>query len=288
MYPPAARLGRWVRTLEKGLRILVHSNLFISIATTSVAVTTARLVGLPLEALPLFVVFAATLFVYTVNRLTDLEEDEQNVPQRAAFTKRYGRRWLGLGSFLYLVAVVASLALGLPGTGYMLAPLLAVVLYSQVGIKRVFFLKNLFVGLAWGAIPLGVGYYYGQLWTAEILFLTGYVAAMITVAAVIFDVKDIQGDIEEGISTIPNTVGPEQTRQVAQLGNAAVAIAVVSVVTAGLVPTRLLAVLSMNAYVASYVPFATPDRGPLFYGFVVDGEHVFLAGVVVGLEWLLW
>lgn len=284
--PTATRSGRLVSSLESGLRGLVHSNLFISLATTSVAVTTVLLSDLPLEALPLFIVFAATLFVYTVNRFTDLEEDEQNVPRRAAFTRRYGRLWLVLGTALYLGAIAVALVLELPGAIYMLAPLLAAVLYSVVGIKRVFFVKNLFVGLAWGIIPLGVGYYYGQLWTAEILFLAGYVTAMITIAAVIFDVKDIEGDREEGIATIPSAVGPARTRTLSQLGNVAVALAVVAVVTAGLVTPELLVVLAMNGYVGCYIPFATPDRGPLFYGFVVDGEHVFLAAVVVSLELL--
>ncbi|SDR11014.1 UbiA family prenyltransferase [Natronobacterium texcoconense] len=286
--PTVARPSQWVSTLENVLRVLVHSNLFISTATTSVAVTTILLAGLPLEALPLFIVFAATLFVYTVNRLTDIEEDEQNVPGRATFTRRYGRLWLVLGSVLYLAAFVTALALGLPGAIYMPLPLLAAVLYSLVGVKRVFFVKNLFVGLAWGLIPFGVGYYYQQPWTAEILFLAGYVTAMITVAAVIFDVKDIEGDLEEGIPTIPNTVGPAQTRTLAQVGNVAVALGVLAVVAVGVAAPRLLVVLAMNVYVAGYIPFSTPDRGPLFYGFVVDGEHVFLAAVVIGLEWLVW
>ncbi|WP_137288244.1 UbiA family prenyltransferase [Natronorubrum halophilum] len=282
------RTPAWVSSLKAVLRLLVHSNLFISTATVSVAITTILLVDLPLEILPLFIVFAATMFVYTINRLTDLEEDEQNVPQRAALTKRYGRLWLALGSACYLAAIGAAVALGVPGALYMLLPLVVALLYSLGGIKRLFLVKNVFVGLAWGIIPLGVGYYYDRLWTLEILLLAGYVTAMITIAAVIFDVKDIPGDREEGIATVPNTLGVAATRRYSQIANGVVAVAVVGLVVGTGLSLEYLALLAMNGYVAGYVPFATPERGPLYYGFVVDGEHVFLAAVVLALEWLLW
>lgn len=282
------RTHRWLSSLEDGLRLLVHSNLFISLATMSVVVTTIVLADLPFEPIPLCIVFAATLFVYTVNRFTDLEEDETNVPDRAAFTKRYGRILLGLGIGCYLAAITAAVALGVPGAIYLLLPLVVALLYSVGGIKQVFLVKNCFVGVAWGLLPLGAGYYYRSLWTLEILFLAGYVTAMITIAAVIFDIKDIEGDREEGISTVPNTFGPRWTRRLSQGANVAVAAVVVAVVATTSLSSAFLVVLAMNGYVACYIPFATPDRGPLFYGFVVDGEHVFLAAFVLTLEALAW
>ncbi|WP_339103438.1 UbiA family prenyltransferase [Haloterrigena salinisoli] len=275
-------------SLQSALRLFVHSNLFISLSTTSVVVTTLVLAGLPLEPLPLFIVFAATLFVYTVNRFTDLEEDEENVPERASFTKRYGRLLLAAGVGLYVAAIGVAVVLGLPGAAYLLLPLVAVLLYSVGGIKQIFLVKNLFVGFAWGVIPLGVGYYYGRLWTLEILAFAVYLTAMITVAAAIFDVKDIEGDRQEGIATVPNRFGTAATRRYSQAANLAIAAAVVALVVGSDLALEFLSVLAMNGYVACYIPFATPDRGPLYYGFVVDGEHVFLAAVVVGLEWLVW
>ncbi|WP_254523926.1 UbiA family prenyltransferase [Natrinema caseinilyticum] len=282
------RTPHWVSSIAAVLRFLVHSNLFISLATVSVVVTTVLLVDLPLEALPLFIVFAVTMFVYTVNRFTDLEEDEQNVPRRAAFTKRYGRLWLAFGVGLYVIAIGVAVALGLPGAGYMLLPLAVALLYSVGGVKHIFLVKNIVVGLAWGAIPLGVGYYYGALGSIGIRFLFAYVTVMITIAAVVFDVKDIEGDREAGIPTVPNLYGPRVTRIVSLIATIAVAAAIVALVAIDAVPPRFLVVLAMNAYVCAYIPFAAPDLGPLYYGFVVDGEHVFLAAVVVVLEWLVW
>ncbi|PGF17924.1 prenyltransferase [Natrinema sp. CBA1119] len=282
------RQSGWLSSITAVLRFLVHSNLFISLATVSVAVTTILLADLPLEPLPLFIVFAATMFVYTVNRFTDLEEDEQNVPRRAAFTKRYGRLWLTAGIVLYVAAIGIAVALGLSGAAYLFLPLAVALIYSLGGVKRTFLVKNLVVGLAWGAIPLGVGYYYDRLGSLEILFLFVYVTVMITIAAVVFDIKDIEGDREEDIPTVPNLFGPRATRVGSLVATVAVAAAVVALAATGTIPREFLVVLAMNAYVCAYVPFATPDRGPLYYGFVVDGEHVFLAAVVCALEWLVW
>lgn len=288
MNSTATRRRRWLSSLAAGLRLLVHSNLFISLAAASVVITTVVLTGLPFDPVPFFIVFAVTLFVYTVNRFTDLEEDEENVPERVAFIKQYGRHWLAVGAALYLATVGAAVVLSLPGAGFLLIPPVVALVYSLGGIKRVFLVKNLFVGLAWGLIPLGVGVYYGRLWTIEILFLAAYVAAMITIAAVIFDIKDIVGDRAEGIPTVPTRYGPRRTRIVAQAANLLVAAVVVGLVTMGTLPGEFLALLAFHGYIGCYIPFASRGRGPLFYGFVVDGEHIFLAGVVLALEWLIW
>ncbi|WP_459890108.1 UbiA family prenyltransferase [Halostagnicola bangensis] len=268
--------------------LLVHSNVHISLSATSIALVTMVLLDLRIDPIPLFIVFAATMFVYSLNRFTDLEEDERNVPDRAAFTKRYGRLLLTLGVGLYLVAIGVAVVLDLPGAGYMVIPLLVAIAYSHFRLKKVFLVKNLTVGLAWGLIPLGVGVYYEVLEEPELLFLAGYVTAMLTVAAIIFDIKDIEGDREEGIRTVPVVFNPERTRLISQGLNVAIASSVLVAALAALIPSTFLVLLAFNAYVGGYIPFATRDRGPLFYGFVVDGEQIVLVCCVLVLDILVW
>jgi 4-hydroxybenzoate polyprenyltransferase len=260
-----------------GAELLVHSNLFIAVSATSVAVTTVLVADLSIEAVPLFIVFAATLFVYSFNRITDLAEDEENLPRRARFTRRYGRVLFVAGLVLYAVALVAAFALELPGAPFVVLPVVVGGVYSVGRAKRVLVVKNLVVGLAWGAIPLGVGGYDGALRDAEVRVIAAFFAVTLTVAAALFDIKDIEGDRREGIRTVPNVYGPRATR----LASAAVFVAVVPVVVAAsvAVSTDLSVLLGHLAYVIGYTPFATRDRGALFYGLVVDGEHIFLAVV---------
>ncbi|WP_424016613.1 UbiA family prenyltransferase [Halorientalis pallida] len=273
--------------VSRAIAVVVHSNVFIALAAASVAVTASRLCRYPLDPVPICIVFAATLFVYSWNRLTDLAEDERNVPGRAAFTRRYGRPLAAVGAALYLGAIGLAFVRGLPGAPFLWLPAAVVGLYSLGRLKRLFLVKNLLVGVSWGIVPLGVGVYVGRL-QPTLVFFAGYVTVMLTTAAVVFDIKDIPGDRREGISTVPVRYGPATTRRVAQLVNLAAAAAVVALVWTSLLPHRFLLLLAFNAYVGAYVPLATRDRGPLFYGFVIDGEHVFLAALVLALDAVGW
>lgn len=285
-----ALLQRSTTALGDGLRVLVHSNVFISLSTTSVAVSTVLLANLQFDPVPFFIVFAVTMFVYSFNRLTDFAEDRQNTPGRATFIGRYGKILLAVGIVLYLLATGVALAREIPGAPAMAIPLIVAVLYSVVGFKRVLVVKNLLVGLSWGLIPLGVGVYYDVLWSTDILFFAGFVTAMITIAAAVFDIKDIDGDSEAGIDTLPVRYGPRSTRLLAAAATALVSVVVVSFVLVGFLEPVSLVLLAFTGYVFGYSLVATPERGPLFYGFVVDGEHVFLALVLLALEFtsVLW
>jgi len=265
--------------LKTAVEFLVHSNLFVSFSATGVALTTVLLADLRFEPVPLFIVFAVTLFVYSFNRFTDLAEDEKNVPRRARFTKRFGKPLLTAGVVLYLAALVLSFALNLPGAPFLLLPVAVGAFYSLARAKRVLLVKNLIVGGAWGMIILGVGVYYGVLLTPEILFMFGFFFVSVTVAAALFDIKDIEGDRREGIRTVPNVFGPRVTRIASfVVVSALVPFAVAATV---LLSFDFVVLLGFLGYVLSYIPFATRDRGPLFYGFVIDGEHLFVTFLTV-------
>ncbi|MFT4883559.1 MAG: 4-hydroxybenzoate polyprenyltransferase [Natronomonas sp.] len=270
--------------LLTALAYLVHSNLLISTAATSVAVTTIVLVGRSPDPVPLFIVFSATFFVYSVNRATDIEEDELNVPERAAFTRSYGKICLAAGVVLYTLAVGVAIVRGLPKAGFLVLPVAAAVLYSLARLKRVLLVKNLLVGIAWGTIPLGVGVYYDTLLTVEVLALASFFTIMLTVAAAIFDIKDIHGDRAAGIRTVPIAFGIRATQVAAAATTIAVTVGVLVAVFWGVLPGKFLVLLGFLGYVLAYIPFATPERGPLFYGFIVDGEHVFLMVLVLLVE----
>ncbi|MFC3959962.1 UbiA family prenyltransferase [Halovivax cerinus] len=262
---------------------LVHSNVFIALAATSWVVTTIVLAELPPDPIPAFIVFAVTLFVYSLNRFTDIDEDEYNVPGRAVFTRRYGRATLAAGTVAYLAAAGIALWYDLPRAELLLAPIAVITLYSVLGLKRIPLVKNLLVGLAWSGIPLGVGVYYGVATTLEIALLSTFVFAMLTIAAVVFDLKDIVGDRHEGILTVPRLIGTRRTRHICAGAAVLVTAGVVGAVARTLVPPRYLVLGPFSAYVFTYSLRADPDASPLFYGFVVDGEHLFLAILVATL-----
>lgn len=275
----SVRTSRTVGRPEALALALIHGNVVVSLGATSVAVTASLLADLPPDPLPLFVVFAATLFVYSLDRIAGLEEDAANVPDRAQFTRRYGRPLFVAGGVLYLCAVGVAVANDFPMAEFTALPLVAAVGYSVLDLKRLFLVKNLLVGACWGAIPLGVGVYHGVLWTSELLAFAAFVAATITIAAAVFDLKDLRGDREAGIRTLPTVIGPRRTRVVAAVATVLVGVAVPVVVAFGVVDRAMLLLEVQVLYVLGYVLAATPDRTPLFYGGVIDCEHTLLAAV---------
>lgn len=265
----------------------VHSNLLISLSATGVAVSTVVLADFPLDPVPLFIVFAATLFVYSFNRLTDLAEDAQNVPTRATFVEQYGTVLLAVGGALYLAATALALATGIPGAPAMAVPLVVAVLYSVVGMKRILLVKNLLVGLSWGIIPLGVGVYYQRLLSTDILSMFAFITVALTIAAVVFDIKDIEGDRAEGIATVPLVVGVGRTKQLAAVGTVVLGASVAALVVGGFLHRQYLLLVPFTGYMAVYTLLARVDRTPLFYGFIIDSEHIFLAVALSCSEFLL-
>ncbi len=278
------RVGLW-RLLTAGVLALVHSNLLISLSATSVAVSTMLLADLSPDPLALGIVFAATLFVYTFNRLADRSEDVRNLPGRVAFVAEYGRVLLAVGVVLYTVTFASALARGVPGAPALVLPAIVAVLYSQVGVKRILLAKNLLVGLSWGLVPLGVGVYYDVLWTVDILFMFAFVTVMLTIAAAVFDIKDIEGDRAEGIRTVPIVLGVDRTRRLAVAVSVAVGVGVGVLLLAGVLSARYTVLFGFVAYVAGYSHLARRDRTALFYGFVIDVEHILLAVVLLAAEW---
>ncbi|SDJ23336.1 4-hydroxybenzoate polyprenyltransferase [Halovenus aranensis] len=270
--------------LTASIRVLVHSNVLISLSATSLAVSTVLLAELSIDPLPLFIVFSVTMFVYSYNRIADFAEDSKNIPERASFTSRYGTSLLAVGIALYVLATALAVLQGIPAAPAMGIPLAVAVLYSVVGLKKVLLVKNLLVGLSWGLIPAGIGIYYGALWTTDVLFMAVFSTTMLTIAAAIFDIKDIEGDSEAGIDTLPVLYGPAVTRRVAVAATAVVALTVGALVWTGVLDPMYLLLEVFLAYVIGYSLVATADRGPLFYGFVVDAEHIFLAVLLALVE----
>ncbi|MHB9288169.1 UbiA family prenyltransferase [Halobacteriales archaeon Cl-PHB] len=272
-----------VRSPGELLAALVHSALLVSVAAASVAVTTMALAGFAVRPEPPFLVFGATLLVYSLDRVADVDADARTVPSRVAFVRRYGQHCLLAGGLLYAAGGAIVLVQRPALAPLLLLPLVAIGLYAVAGLKRRLLVKNAVVGASWGLVPLGVGRYLGDAWRVEVLVLAGWVTWHITVAAMVFDLKDVAGDRAEGVRTVPTVSGPATTRRVAQVANAALATLVVATVTTGLVPHTFLVLLVVHGYVAAYVAAASIDRGPLFYGLVVDGEHALLAALALAV-----
>ena len=279
--PDTVSAVRWWHSprvaVDHVLRLAVFSNIVIGLAGASVAATTMVLAGMRVRSLPLVFVFVVTWLVYTVNRFTDRIEDAQNVPDRREFVEAYGRIIAVTGASCYLV-LVAIVARDIPRMlPIALLPPLAIAFYGTSLAKRMFVVKNGVVGLMWAMIPFGIGLYAG--FSASVWLMTAVVGVHIALAAALFDIKDVPGDRAIGSVTLPVLVGVRRTRGIVAVGACCVGGLVVGgilwagpvVIPLGLYPLHLLTVSLL----------ATDNRGPLFYGLVIDGEHLLVAAIAV-------
>lgn len=247
------------------------------------AITTIVLARFPLEPLPIAFVFVAAWLTYTMNRFTDRIEDAHNVPDRSAFIDRYGRPLLAVAGISYAGFVVLTLRYVPRMMLFVVLPVLGILAYARPAVKRHFAIKNGAVGAIWAAIPVGLGVYYGAL-TDPIIVLTATVIFWhITLAAALFDIKDIEGDRAIGSRTLPLVFSPGRTRQLVMVG------ALLLVIPIG---WGIFTIGWWSAILGGYVfhllvvaPFATAHRGSLFYGIVIDGEHLAVAilAIIIGM-----
>lgn len=263
--------------LRRGLRAMVHANVVITLAAVGVALTSCALLGI--TPTPVLVGFPAggIFTAYTLNRLWDRTEDATNLPDRTAFVDAYGRLLLLVAGVGYLLATGLLLAVRPLLAPFVALSPIAAWWYSVGPLKHWLLAKNVCVGLGWGCIPLGIGAVAGQPLAPETLATAVLIAWMLLIAAILFDIKDVPGDRLAGVRTLPTVAGVARTRQIAAAGLAA-AVPVVLAATL-LLDDRFALLFAYVGYLGACIPFARPDRGVLFYGLVIDGEHVLIGAI---------
>ena len=202
--------------------VLVHTTLLQGGVGVAKALVACLLLAVPVNAaLPVagLVAFA----VYTHNRLTDVEEDAVNDPDRVDFvTARRGVfASLSVGAYLLALGVaalggVACLALTLfpAAVGVLYSERLVPVPFGDVDrLKDVLAVNTASVAVAW-AVPLtylplsfaGAPALAGSAFVALFLFLRTFVGVEF------FNVRDVAGDRSEGVGTLPVAFGVRSTR----------------------------------------------------------------------------
>lgn len=75
---------------------------------------------------------------------------------------------------------------------------------KQFRIKNVFLVKNILIGLVWGALVL-VGA--GHISTEEVMVLFGFASIQVVIGSMIRDVPDIEKDRSSGVKSLPVVLG---------------------------------------------------------------------------------
>jgi 4-hydroxybenzoate polyprenyltransferase len=167
----------------------------------------------------LFAMFFTMLGIYSLNKLTDKDEDSINLPERADYVIGNEKPLLFILVISYLIAILLGFSVNIWAVIVILFPLFAGIIYSvEIShniprLKNITGMKNVIVVLSWTVgstfLPT-ICAYKGIILTALIF---SFIFIKIFVNAVIFDIRDIKGDKENNIKTVPVVIGRSKTKK---------------------------------------------------------------------------
>ena len=276
--------------------MLAHVHVLMGAAVGVGVWIVQRVAGLPVELAPCLGAFLAFFSIYALDRVAaEPEADAINHPDRQRFSRRYARVLLGLAIGAYLLALVLGARAGVERFLVMLLPLAGVLVYSfpfvprplarWVGFRRlkeVLVIKNALVAgifastMTLAPIPAEGKVAAGTLAVIWVFFFVRYF-----INAVVFDIRDEQGDRRCGIRTLPVVLGPDRTRRLLHGMNLALGIFLLLVPALGLAPPAFAA-LAVGTPLATWYLNRTAQPGSMHFlcDVVVDGE-MYLAGLAL-------
>jgi len=195
------------KNIERFLYFLVYSNIYLALGALSIAYMSIVLLQVPFRWEPLFIAFSGTFFLYNLNRKTDIGEDRINYPERVEFFEKYGSIIFKVSIIFFVSSLLLALLNGIITFLVVLTPFVLVILYSVLRLKKIFLIKNIFVGMGWATIPLLAGLYSHPNYIITLIVVMLFIFLRVWMGTAIFDVKDIVGDRIYKISTIPGRYG---------------------------------------------------------------------------------
>ncbi|WMW21657.1 UbiA family prenyltransferase [Methanolobus mangrovi] len=225
--------------------------------------------------------------VYTLDRAMDAEEDMANRPELKGASKKTA---LIVSLICFLIGAAILTANGLIIIAFL--PLVTGYLYSKgikigkvnLKLKGGMGMKNLVVGITWGAFIAGIaGIYAATIVAPLIVFL--YFGMKLFINSTIYDFKDIKGDTLAGIKTIPVVLGEKRAKILLfSLHLFSHAILLMAIITGMVAFEPIILVYSFSIgllYIKNFaepVEIETKDRLTKRL-FMIDGESTSIVGL---------
>ena len=220
-----------------------------------------------------FSVFLTVFSVYSLNKLTDIKEDAINFPERLGFLAGRTRLILVYSLSAYSLAVVL-VALEKPvAIPIIFIPLIANALYSSrlipglPRLKDIPFMKNLVVAISWALVCVLIPAAYSERLDTKVLLIICFMFLKSIINTILYDVRDVAGDKENGIITVPILLGLGRTLLILLAINSALLPLAIS--TEGIAGQLML---GMIVYGYAYIIYFSKKKNPISLDLFVDGE----------------
>ncbi len=265
--------GSAVCALEKIATFLMVSSLFIGTTGFFQTYIGYAILGMTPNIIACFAIFLVTFSTYSMNKLTDFKEDSINMPERLSFLAGRKNLILGISLFAYFLAsalIFYERPYALP---VIFIPIIANAVYSVrilPGIPRlkdIPVMKSLVVAVSWTMVCILLPAMDMKSPTLEAIAPAFYFMLIkVFINAVLYDVRDVKGDRETGVTTMPVLLGPKKTLIVLLLMNAAL---IPYIAYAGRI-TTIVAVMIIYGF--AYIIYFKERRNPFALDFFVDGQ----------------
>ncbi|MFB3763813.1 MAG: UbiA family prenyltransferase [Methanotrichaceae archaeon] len=224
-------------------------------------------------------VFLMVFGAYNLNKLADMKEDAINMPERLSLLGGHKKLVMAYSAIAYAISALLAFLdtpLALPVIFF---PLIASLAYSYQIIpgvprfKDIPLMKNIFNAFSWAVVCVILpAIYLASNMEKTFAMVFYFILLKIYINAVLFDVRDIEGDKETGAKTLPVLIGARKT------------IIILLALNCMLLPWLLLADSSIRLlatililYGFAYILYFSKRRNPFAMDFLVDGEWMFIS-----------
>lgn len=160
--------------------------------------------------------YLLTFTVYSIDKLSNINEDSISLPERAEFIVRHRKILIYVTIASYIVALTLTFLKNTLALSVILFPLCIGLIYSikisNFRLKDIPALKNISIALSWAVVgtflPLAVSFKP----FASIVLIFSFIFVKCFINSVLFDVRDIEGDRVNGVRTIPVLLGLNNTK----------------------------------------------------------------------------
>ncbi|MGC9515614.1 UbiA family prenyltransferase [Methanocrinis sp.] len=220
------------------------------------------------------IVFLIAFSVYSLDKIADLDKDIINMPQRRSFL--YGRKRLVLSSSLAAYGLAALLTLASTPTALpiVLTPIIANAFYGTKllpgvpRLKDIPVMKNLVVASTWALITtLLPAMSAGCLEPFKIAIVGYFIFVKTFVDTALYDMRDVEGDRQNGVRTIPVILGTGRTTALLMAVNSTLLF-----IPAFMQGEVKLFTVILIVYGYAYILYFMKSRDPLVLDFLVEGE----------------
>lgn len=268
------------RCFRATIIFLMVSSLFIATAGFFETYIGYMLLGLSPDISICFAVFLMTFSIYSLDKITDSKEDRINMPERQSFLAV--RRKLVLYHSIAAYALSALVIwLDRPASLFIIfIPLAANAAYGSrliAGVSRlkdIPVVKNLVVAASWALVTAllpatEMTLDLGPLTVVNIFY---FMLVKVFINAVLYDIRDVKGDRENKVRTMPVILGPVKTTAILLALNSTLLPCITRIE-----PMLRQLALAMVLYGYAYIIYFAKPRSPISLDLLVDGQWIIAA-----------